>query len=102
MRPSLSVICRPFRPVAGDPLTKKWIRNGERCELSLPAFAIPKVHFAKTRRETDRFLDENHSTLLHELGQNQDELVRIVVAEAARQSHQVSRLVLSLKPHAYV
>lgn len=90
-RPSLRLVCQPFRPLVGDPLTKNWTRNGEPYALRLPAFAIPSSQLAKTSRNMDSLVDSNYVKLIEELGDSQDEIISRIMPEAARQSNHVRR-----------
>lgn len=90
-RPTLRVVCRRFCPLPEDQLSKSWISKGRKIDFQLPTYAIPDRQLTKIAKSLEELVAANFHTLLNELAYNQDEIITMSLAEAARHAETVSR-----------
>lgn len=90
LRPHLQVVCREFRKIPSDPLSKSWISNGQRFDLVLPAYAIPPSQIRSLDESLDTLTRTKFDQLLAELAYGQHELIVILLQEATRHVKKVN------------
>jgi hypothetical protein len=88
-RPTTQIICQEFIPEKGDPISKKWVKEGNPVELELPRFAIPVKQLNKVAKMLGEMVNQHQELLMTELEHEHQSIVQRTLREAARNASKV-------------
>ena len=89
-RPSLLIVCSEYESPKQEWLHKSWLKQGQRFDLKLPAYAIEETQMVNLEHQIDGLLHHNLGKLLDELPNGQDDILSVVISEARRHWDKVS------------
>lgn len=88
-RPRLQISCCQHDPLPDVRRNKSWTKGGMKIDIYLPTYAMKDSQLRDAAKEMDELVDAQYTTLVHELGSGQDEIVVRTLTEAIRQADNV-------------